>query len=341
VTQQTPGTPPLVDPHLFGTFCGLFSALIYTCANSFLRAVHHCDPVWVSAIRAVPTVVIMAPVLLWLAWRGWRVVPAPKFAGLIVLGGLSGQLGGNICFQSALHIIGVALAVPLTMGGMIVAAALFGRLFLAEPLTPRVLLALAILLAAIGVLAIGAGDAGQAMAVAGHSVAGSRDGVAGYEVAGYEASLWRLAGGVAAACGAGVFYSILNAILRYCVTRGAPLPSALFIVSTVGAASLGTLAWLRIGPAGILATTAVDFAIMLAAGICNTVAFLALTKSLQLNSIVYVNALNATQATLAALAGVVIFGERLSSWLVAGIALTVVGLMALARAHKAMRAVEV
>jgi hypothetical protein len=43
------------------------------------------------------------------------------------------------------------------------------------------------LLAAIGVLAIGAGDAGQAMAVAGHSVAGSRDGVAGYEVAGYGA----------------------------------------------------------------------------------------------------------------------------------------------------------
>jgi drug/metabolite transporter (DMT)-like permease len=326
---------PHVDPHLFGTLCGLFSALIYTCANSFLRAVHHCDPVWVSAIRAVPTVLIMAPVLVLLAASGRRVLPGPKFAGLIVLGGLCGQLGGNICFQTALHIIGVALAVPLTMGGMIVAAAIFGRVFLAEPLTPRVLLALAILLAAIGVLALGAGDAGQSMAVDRHSVAESRDGVAGYEV-----SPWRLAAGVAAGCGAGVFYSILNAILRYCVTRGTPLPSALFIVSTVGAACLSGLAWLRIGPAGMSATTPADFAIMLAAGVCNTVAFLALTKSLQLNSIVYVNALNATQATLAAIAGVVIFGEKLSSWLVAGIALTVIGLMALAKAHRAMRAVE-
>ena len=48
---------------------------------------------------------------------------------------------------------------------------------------------------------------------------------------------------------------------------------------------------------------------MLAAGVCNTVAFIALTKSLQLTSIVYVNSLNATQATMAAIAGVFIFGE--------------------------------
>jgi DME family drug/metabolite transporter len=90
----------------------------------------------------------------------------------------------------------------------------------------------------------------------------------------------------------------------------------------------------------MLATTAADLAIMLAAGICNTVAFLALTKSLQLNSIVYVNALNATQATLAALAGVMIFREKLSPWLVVGIGLTILGLMVLAQAHRAMRAAE-
>src|SRR5262245_39227228 len=58
--NSSPDEPPpaLLDPHLFGTLCGLFSAFIYTCANSFLRAVHHCDPVWVSTIRAVPTVLL-------------------------------------------------------------------------------------------------------------------------------------------------------------------------------------------------------------------------------------------------------------------------------------------
>jgi len=322
--QLEPPVAGLVDPHLFGTLCGLFSALIYTCANSFLRAVHHCDPVWVSTIRAVPTVAIMAPVLALLASRGRPVVPQPRYLLLIAVGGLCGQLGGNICFQSALHIIGVALAVPLCMGGMIVSAAILGRVFLAEPLTPRVLLALAILLAAIAVLAIGAGEAGRAMQSSADSLPAP-------------APPWRLAAGVAAGCGSGVFYTLLNTILRYCVTRGAPLPTSLFIVSTVGVIGLGSIAWLRIGGAGMRATLPADLAIMLAAGLCNTVAFLALTKSLQLNSIVYVNALNATQATLAAIAGVVIFREKLSPWLVVGIGLTIVGLMALARAHRALR----
>ena len=68
-------------------------------------------------------------------------------------------------------------------------------------------------------------------------------------------------------------------------------------------------------------------------GRCNV----SLTKSLQLTSVVYVNALNATQATLAAIAGVVIFREALSPWLALGIGLTVAGLMCLAHAHRAMR----
>ena len=66
-------------------------------------------------------------------------------------------------------------------------------------------------------------------------------------------------------------------------------------------------------------------------------AFVSLTKSLQLTSVVYVNALNATQATLAALAGVLIFKEALSPWLAIGVGLTIGGLMLLAWAHQAMR----
>ena len=87
----------------------------------------------------------------------------------------------------------------------------------------------------------------------------------------------------------------------------------------------------------MVATRPHDLALMLAAGVCNTVAFISLTKSLQLTSIVYVNALNATQATLAALAGVLIFREALSPWLALGVGLTIAGLMFLARAHREMQ----
>jgi drug/metabolite transporter (DMT)-like permease len=70
-----------------------------------------------------------------------------------------------------------------------------------------------------------------------------------------------------------------------------------------------------------------DLDIMLRAGICNALAFLALTKALQLTSVVYFNALNATQATMAAIAGVLLFGEPLSPALATGIALTIAGLL--------------
>ena len=89
----------------------------------------------------------MAPVLAVMVWRRQPLVPSFKLAGLIVIGGLFGQLGGNICFQWSLHIIGVALSVPLCLGGMIVGAAILGRVVLYEPVTPRVLLALGLLLA--------------------------------------------------------------------------------------------------------------------------------------------------------------------------------------------------
>ena len=311
-------TAGVLSPHFIGTVCGLFSAVAYTGANLFLRAVYDCDPVWVAAIRALPTVIAMAPVLAMMAWRGQPLMPSFKLAALVVMGGLFGQLGGNISFQWSLGIIGVALSVPLCLGGMIVGAAILGRGVLAEPITPRVLLALSLLLGAIAVLALGARDANRVMAS-------------------QSASPWLLAGGVTAACGAGFCYAALNTILRYCTTRGAPLPTALFIVSATGVVSLGTIAMFRLGPGALLATQPRDLAIMIAAGACNTVAFIALTKSLQLTSVVYVNSLNATQATMAAIAGVLIFREALSPWLAVGIGFTVAGLAVLARAHRALR----
>ena len=149
---------------------------------------------------------------------------------------------------------------------------------------------------------------------------------------------WRLAAGVAGACFSGLAYSVLNVVLRYFMTRhGASLPVTLFTVALTGTICLSAIAATRLGVPALLATRPLDMGLMLTAGMCNTVAFISLTKSLQLTSIVYVNALNATQATLAALAGVLVFQEALSPWLALGVALTIGGLMLLARAHREMQ----
>jgi drug/metabolite transporter (DMT)-like permease len=318
---QTSFRSALATPHVLGTIYGLFSSLIYTCANSFLTAVGHRDPVWVSAVKAVPTVVVMGLVLVALRFLGRRVFPRfPLLLGMAA-GGLIGQLGGNIAFQWALSQIGVALTVPLSLGGMILCAAVLGRVFLHEPVTPKAALALAMLLAAIAVLSLGAREASE-------------------QVSDKPVPLLQVAAGVTAACMSGLAYAILNVILRYGITRGAPLPSTLFTVSISGMIALALIAWLRIGSEGMLSTTSHEWLLMLAAGLCNTAAFLSLTKSLQLTSVVWVNALNATQAAMAAMAGVLIFAEPLSQWLAVGIGLTIAGLMMLARAHRAMRAGE-
>jgi drug/metabolite transporter (DMT)-like permease len=75
------------------------------------------------------------------------------------------------------------------------------------------------------------------------------------------------------------------------------------------------------------ATKPSEWQLMLLAGVGNALSFVALTISLRLTSVVYVNSLNATQAAMAALAGLLFFGEVLSPWLLVGLVLTVVGLL--------------
>ena len=314
--ESPPQVPPKIDPFVLGTACGLLSSVVYTAANSFLREVNDCDPVLVSAVKAFPTVLLMTPWLVMMWQRGQAVLPNARVVFGLALAGLIGQLVGNVAFQWALGEVGVALTVPLSLGGMIVTASILGRIFLHEPVTPRAALSIAVLLVAICVLSLGADDARRSVAAT-------------------ASSPWRLAAGVGAGCLAGLAYSILNVVIRYCVTRGTPLPTTLFIVSTVGMLSLGTVSWLRIGGQGIAAVPPREMTVMLLAGVCNAVAFLALTKSLQLTNVVYVNTLNATQASLAALAGIFFFREAASPWLMTGVGLTIAGLLLLARARSA------
>jgi drug/metabolite transporter (DMT)-like permease len=140
-----------------------------------------------------------------------------------------------------------------------------------------------------------------------------------------------VAAGVGAAWLSGVAYALLGVVIRYAVKDALSIPLTLVSVTLTGVIALGTLAWLRIGVAGMLATAPADFWMMMLAGLFNAVAFLALTKSLQLIPLIYVNALNATQATMAALAGVLIFAERSSPALWFGVALTAAGLVMMQR----------
>jgi drug/metabolite transporter (DMT)-like permease len=317
--------PAGADPSkavLWGTVFGLASAVGYTAANSCLRAVAHCDPIWVSAVKSFPTVVLVSPWLIVHYSRGEKILPPAKVLGTLALAALLGQLVGNVLFQWSLGVVGIALAVPLTLGTIILIGALLGRAFLNEPLTARTVISMVTLIAAISILSLGAGEAHRSVVGDDKSVDQSMN-------------WFVLAAGVGAATVSGGAYAVLGVVIRYGVTGRASLATTMVTVGLIGILSLGALTPARIGLEGIWNTEHADLAVMLLAGVLNAFAFLTLTKALQLTTVVYVNAMNATQATMAALAGVVFFHEALSGELALGVLLTIVGLAAMKQDQRA------
>lgn len=301
---------------LWGTIYGAISAVAYTAANICLRSVtDDCDPVWVSCIKSLPTAVAVAPWLIVRWSRGERVFPPLSVVVTLVGAGLLGQLGGNVSFQWSLGIIGIALTVPLCMGMIIIGSAVLGRILLYESVNALTAVALTLLLAAIWILSVGAQGASDSMA----------------DLA--AASPWLVTAAVAAACVAGLSYAVLGVTIRRAVIGVSTVSATTFCVSTVGLLSLTPWTVYRIGIDQMIQTDRTDFAVMLLAGVFNLIAFLALTRALQITTLVYVNALNASQVAMASVAGIVLFREQASPALTLGVSLTVIGLLIMPR-HK-------
>ncbi len=145
-----------IEPFLLGTVLSGVSSLAYSCSNVCLRWLAQCDPLLVSCIKAVPTLLFATALVLIGVSRGTTRWPAmPAFLGLAAVGVLA-QLGGNGLFQWSMGEVGLALTVPLCAGTMIIAATILGRVWLGEGVTPRSAIALTILISAIGVLSLGA-----------------------------------------------------------------------------------------------------------------------------------------------------------------------------------------
>jgi drug/metabolite transporter (DMT)-like permease len=290
------------------------SAMGYTATNVCLRAVTHCDPLWVSAVKAFPTVALVAPLVVCRVLRSQVLVASPRALGLLLVAAVIGQLGGNVLFQWALGVIGIALTVPLTLGTMIISGALMGKRLLGEHVSRRMVAAIFILVTAILILGLGAREANRAISGT------SPDQLTLY------GTIYLMAG-VAAACICGVAYCQLGVAIRHANSRGIPVSVILGSVTLIGVLTLGGASYWRIGADGMWNTPSADLAMMLLAGVLNAAAFWSLTRALQLVSLVYTNALNASQAAMAALAGVLLFREAPTLAMAVGIALTIVGLL--------------
>lgn len=296
-----------------GVICGTLSALLYTASNICLRQVSHVDAVWVSAMKALPTLVIVVPIVFWLGVTGKPIFNNWRDVAWLIVTAFGVQIFGNVAFQWSLSILGLAISVPMVLGTMLVGGALIGNLVLGEPVGNQKSLAIGILIAAACVL----GYSAQSEGAGSDAYAQAMDDLPAGRV------VLALAGNVAA----GIAYAFLGTMMRRSMRGGMPLVSTLFVLSSVGTTFLGSWALLRVEWSGMLATPMTDLLPMLWAGVFNALAFFAMAKALQQVPVLLVQMLNASQAAMAAAAGWLLFDERITTSVNVGLVLTAIGLI--------------
>ena len=305
-----------------GAFFGVASAVLYTLANIALRHCVGIDPFLVSAVKAAPTVLVLGPFLGWMLARGEAVATSGRMVPRFIAAALIGQFVGNAAFQGALGMIGLAATVPITLGTMIIGAAVLGRVILHEPVRVRTAVAMVVLIASVIVLSLP--DLKGSVGPESNQSLTSETGQSSETDA---SRLW-LGSFLAAASGAA--YALFGVMMRQSLTGGLSAPLTMFISGAVGTISLWSMTLFRLGPETLSLVPSNDWATMFAAGCLNFTAFVALSASLKSLPVVAVNLINASQVAMAAAAGIILFAEPVTSSLVLGIALTFVGLGILA-----------
>ena len=314
---STPETPTEITKQTTAhkaVLLGIVSAVGYSAANLALRGLSGRDgglpwAIWVTAMKALPTVVV-AGLLLARRWKNNHpLYPTKKPIPALILAGFVMQFGGNLGFQIALVHVGLAIAVPLVFAFIICSGAALGRFFLGDTVSPRTVISMVIMTGSIILLSyaatLSAPDASSTKVV-----------------------VWL---GIVMAVVSGLSYGINGVVIRRVARDLLPVESMLIIYSSTGLISLTTLGWFVLGPDRIAEIKLDEWFMMFSAGCFNAIAFFSITNALKLMNISQVNVINASQNAMCAVAAVMIFAEPLTMPLVLGIAMSIGGLFVLDR----------
>lgn len=318
----------------WGAVAGLASAVFYTLTNISLRQVVAVDPFLVAAVKAAPTVITLGPLVFGLhrfnrssqnfepGARQLRRQKMLQFVGVALVG----QVIGNGAFQIALGIIGLAASVPITLGSLLIGSAVLGRVLLGEPVSVRKACSIAVLLIAVIVLSQSRQSPGPVSSAPAHDAA-----VATSDWT--EAAWW---GAVCAAMSGGA-YAFFSTKMRQTMQSGLSSIDAMWVSGIAGSTALWSIAIARGGTEQFVNLTPNQWQWMVAAGLFNFTAFVAISTALRVLPVVAVHLLNASQVAMAAVAGVFVFGEEVTGPLAIGIVLTMAGLLILAKRPEGKR----
>lgn len=313
--QVLPRACPVISPGVVGTLLCLSSAAGYASVNLLLRrmAVRY-DPLWIIWLKETITIVPLMPYLMW-SWARREEAPGlPRPLGSLIVVGLLTNTIATPGLVWAMGVVGVAVAVPASLGVNLITCAALGWVYLGERVTGKTALAGVLLILSVSFLSVGAQQVNASLATSALAVG----------------PLW-VAVAVAASVVAGLVYGGLNVVIRRAATDGMAMGTIAFLVPAMGSVTLGPICLWRYGLEGLLAAAPEDLAIMVACGLLNLLAFLAIIQGLKMTSVVRANVLAASQAAVAAVGGLVFFDEAASPALGAGVSLAILGTLLLDR----------
>jgi drug/metabolite transporter, DME family len=299
-----------LSPGATGTILCALSALFYSLASICLRHMSDLsyDKAFQIAIKETVTVLFVAPWLIQRIARRKSLGTTWKLLGIMLFASVLTQLVGNMGQIHSLSTVGLTRTIPTIFAVMLIAGAVFGRMFLHERISLRSIVAIGILIASILLL--------QQTAKA-ETVTVS--------------NLYSQGLGAAALCG--FTYAILAVSIRY-VSKAGMHPGIVMIVTTgVGTICLGGLGGYRTGFEQLTQISSQHWSVMLASGVFNCLAFFCLTIGLSLIRLTRANILNASQVAITATAGVLLFHEPFGAFLAGGILLTVLGIAMVGRSE--------
>ncbi|NMC21394.1 MAG: DMT family transporter [Thermogutta sp.] len=293
---------------ILGSILCLSAAFFYAGANVALRMLadpsRATDPMWTICVKETVTVLVVGPLLLFQYLQGRASLPSRRSLSILVAVGLAVQLIGNVGLLWAMGIVGLAIALPIALAVSLISAALLGAVLLGESLTWRVMAGIGLLIAGIVCLRAGAGG--------------------GLE--GNHAPAWMVIVAMLVACLAGITFGLLTIAIRHVARRDTSVWVVVFVVTGCGTVSLGILSWARFGLAALAATPGEHLLWMGVSGVLNLLGFVTLSKGLQWTPVARANILTASQVALAALAGWILFQEKVNPPVLLGFGLTLAAL---------------
>ncbi|MEA1950342.1 MAG: DMT family transporter [Planctomycetota bacterium] len=305
-----------LSPIVFGVACCIVSAFAYTAVNICLRFMStQFDQVWVVCMKELMTVVIIAPWLLAQAYRGRMVLPSTRLLVVLTVMGLLIQWAGNLPMIWAMSVVGLSITVPVALGTNLAFSAILGWLILRERITGASAFAIALMFLSVVLFSLGASRVSES--ITGTSVSTTMTILA-----------------VLAAVMAGTVFACLAIVIRRSVTGSTSPSMVVFMITFVGVITLGPWSLYQNGLEMLYEIPIRDHILMIVMGTLNLVGFISVAKGLEMTTVAHVNVITASQVAMGVVAGMMLFGEPASSWLILGVCLAIAGIIIIRPAHE-------